>query len=590
MFNNSANFLTLSDYKLLTRGLDVGTILGTPKIIDSVIFNLPPGRKIPPGQYFVLAGKIHEDLTDSKRSIYIFADIGNVPNKVRYVPYWTDQLGFIELLSARDNETVDFVRFGNETTEPRTISWRTKVTDVPAFRTISGGAEYRNTVSFDPLDSYDRSIVRFFGPNGKISEWTHVEFPTPGGPNDVPAGVIDSDGDGIPDSAKDPNGRFAGLDLYKMGARHGQKDLFIQLDYMRRENNNMPADVMQPRAASLQKVIDAFNPKIHIHFDVGSLFSPSVGEANFNLAGYSHERDFSECTRIPASVTVPNNPSGCRSIYAYASKFVDVRRRPIFRYMLLAYKQPAEPPYYDDKATGISEINGNKSVLSLGFENNGISSEPDSKWGGFQGKKNAKTNWQSADIMHELGHQLGLLHGGSEGLAYKPNYFSVMNPMYLKSGLPSDPAGSGPTQRYYFYWNQWMSVPGKPNPGDYGFCQIPEGPCTNDFKVDYSNGMGEELDERGLCEIRNIGRNNVIVTEEARQNRIYCVARNRPDCAAQDQADQRHKKFGDWNLDGSCTSEKIPMKLIHDDPGHQHNSVLKDYDDWSKLNLSNRNN
>ena len=29
--------------------------------------------------------------------------------------------------------------------------------------------------------------------------------------------------------------------------------------------------------------------------------------------------------------------------------------------------------------------------------------------------------------MHELGHTLGLQHGGGDGVKYKPNYHSVMN-------------------------------------------------------------------------------------------------------------------------------------------------------------------
>lgn len=41
-------------------------------------------------------------------------------------------------------------------------------------------------------------------------------------------------------------------------------------------------------------------------------------------------------------------------------------------------------------------------------------------------------------IMHELGHNLGLRHGGCDDTNYKPNYFSVMN--YMHSGLlPSFP-------------------------------------------------------------------------------------------------------------------------------------------------------
>jgi len=40
--------------------------------------------------------------------------------------------------------------------------------------------------------------------------------------------------------------------------------------------------------------------------------------------------------------------------------------------------------------------------------------------------------------MHELGHNLGLLHGGFEHLGYKPNYLSVMNYFFQLDGLIID--------------------------------------------------------------------------------------------------------------------------------------------------------
>ena len=63
--------------------------------------------------------------------------------------------------------------------------------------------------------------------------------------------------------------------------------------------------------------------------------------------------------------------------------------------------------------------------------------------------------------MHELGHTLGLRHGGDEDEAAKPNYFSVMNYLYQISGLPSM-TGSSVTQRYYYWLSNYQnkSVPG----------------------------------------------------------------------------------------------------------------------------------
>ena len=43
---------------------------------------------------------------------------------------------------------------------------------------------------------------------------------------------------------------------------------------------------------------------------------------------------------------------------------------------------------------------------------------------------------QSGTILHELGHALGLGHGGVEGTNYKPNYLSVMNYAFDPGGVP----------------------------------------------------------------------------------------------------------------------------------------------------------
>jgi hypothetical protein len=76
--------------------------------------------------------------------------------------------------------------------------------------------------SFDK-NQYGYSIVRLAASGmtdtNTGSDWSSVNFATPAGPNDVGVGVVDSDGDGIPDSAKINGKTFAGLDLYAMGAR-----------------------------------------------------------------------------------------------------------------------------------------------------------------------------------------------------------------------------------------------------------------------------------------------------------------------------------------------------------------------------------
>jgi hypothetical protein len=51
----------------------------------------------------------------------------------------------------------------------------------------------------------------------------------------------------------------------------------------------------------------------------------------------------------------------------------------------------------------------------------------------------------SGVLMHELGHNLGLFHGGNDGFNYKPNYNSVMNYAYQFPGVDTNctPPGDG---------------------------------------------------------------------------------------------------------------------------------------------------
>ena len=75
-----------------------------------------------------------------------------------------------------------------------------------------------------------------------------------------------------------------GLDLYSMGARTGQKNIFIEVDYM----NALDPGVI-PRRESLQMVVDSFNAQsIKVHFDAGTTFSSSFSTADFNLGQGNH--------------------------------------------------------------------------------------------------------------------------------------------------------------------------------------------------------------------------------------------------------------------------------------------------------------
>ena len=84
--------------------------------------------------------------------------------------------------------------------------------------------------------------------------------------------------------------------------------------------------------------------------------------------------------------------------------------------------------------SGLAEIGGNDFIVSLGIRINDIALAPDIFNVG-------------STFMHELGHNLGLHHGGGSGLReclncgfedlpdFKPNYLSVMNNLYIFQGI-----------------------------------------------------------------------------------------------------------------------------------------------------------
>ena len=71
-------------------------------------------------------------------------------------------------------------------------------------------------------------------------------------------------------------------------------------------------------------------------------------------------------------------------------------------------------------------LGGNDFIVTLG------------RWLDEDGNPGGTWRDQSGTFMHELGHTLGLLHGGDDDIGFKPNYLSIMNP-HWQVPLPADP-------------------------------------------------------------------------------------------------------------------------------------------------------
>lgn len=272
--------------------------------------------------------------------------------------------GFVDLI--RNGQSADFIRWGKSKVEPTTSIGTATTLAIPSLgaliRSESGALETRN-------------------------------FPTPGGPNDVPDGAADVDQDGIPDTAEVPGGHMAGLDLYAMGARSGARDIFVEVDAMTSSDPGIDVTL-----DSYNKVIAAFAKKgFVLHIDRGDRFSTTFDPQRLNLGNDSAALSYSRQVFLGGEdgETVEGN------LRVYKHQNFDPRRLNIFHYAVMGSKM--------SDAVGRGELFGNDFIV--GRE-------------GYSSFFGAKT------FMHELGHNLNLQHGGFEELDKKPNYPSVMNARY----------------------------------------------------------------------------------------------------------------------------------------------------------------
>jgi hypothetical protein len=224
-------------------------------------------------------------------------------------------------------------------------------------------------------------------------------------------GSADTDGDGLLDGWEangndgDGNGTYD-VNLQSMGASVVHKDVFVEMDTMGAETT-CPCHL--PLGPDLDRIVAAFatspyadnpdgKPGIAIHLDAGP-----YRDAKYDLGGGNlvpHDDDL--------------NPVGAEFSPIKAANFSPLRAKT-FHYMVWAHG------YDGGSSSGLSfGIRADSFIVTLG------------RWG-EHGSSDAKVG----TFIHELGHNLGLGHGGNDLFAnYKPNYPSVMNYFFQVSGVP----------------------------------------------------------------------------------------------------------------------------------------------------------
>lgn len=246
--------------------------------------------------------------------------------------------------------------------------------------------------------------------------------------------AIDSDGDGLPDDWEingvdtDHDG-VIDLDLKAMGADPNVPDIFVEADWMEYEGDDFDflwihekrnQKNTAPSAWALKMVYDQFNSHgIKIHIDAGpnSIMNYDTGETWGDLSA-ANALTYQEILYLGNSFENWNQ---------IAIDNFTKSRWTTFRYCLFVNQYDAGN---GNRSSGIAEnIPGQFFIVASGCIGG---SDYDTALAGT--------------FMHELGHTLGLSHGGlyidastskvtNNHDNYKPNHLSIMNYSYQFSGL-----------------------------------------------------------------------------------------------------------------------------------------------------------
>lgn len=285
--------------------------------------------------------------------------------------------------------------------------------------------------------------------------------------------------------APPPGARTTCLNLPAMGASPSVPDIFMQIDWMQYTGTEVPAHTHNPQLAALNMVGAVFKAHgINLHFDVGGSStyqgqgSPYIIPAAYAQGGNvinesgnllcpnSVVTEASNCAFNavgPPPVNVPQ--SDAYSLLGWKSGFDAIKngdsvlgfntplfatdRKDTFHYALFGHGLAATTPLsieespdsstcaqtnscYAGSISGVADLPGGDLMVTLGLWRSDVASVD----------QVGTELEQAGTLMHELGHNLDLHHGGWNNTPVcMPNYPSVMNYLYQVNGL-TDSAGN----------------------------------------------------------------------------------------------------------------------------------------------------
>jgi hypothetical protein len=286
--------------------------------------------------------------------------------------------------------------------------------------------------------------------------------------------VQDDDADGLVDALEEPGGftnlaTGTNMNLYDMGARKNQKDLFVEIDHMVETSNDVEGTPHShlPNKEALELVANAFLKApappngpgpIFVHFDVGNNYQTNrptyiIPYSGKQFAGGNEIKErWMHCNAFlpgpPAECVFPKQPglvSWKKGFQHIKNNFFADERLSFFHYVVFAHGlavkgeplQPLGTGFSARSVSGRADLPGDSVVIALGRWR---SSPPDAQVG--------SKNLQATTLLHELAHNLWGFHGGitierpltlNEAIVPRPNCNpnkqSVLNYMYQSAGL-----------------------------------------------------------------------------------------------------------------------------------------------------------
>lgn len=218
--------------------------------------------------------------------------------------------------------------------------------------------------------------------------------------------LADTDGDGI-DDGDEVVGTVDGLPLPLLGADPLRPTIFVEVDWVDDDQDCGPHS-HRPTDAMIDRVVQAFAAAPVTNPDGTNGIDLVVDYGQGGLLNQGNQ--ISDTTAPVGSIIGDVNDAEFAAIKA--ANF-HPSREGYFHYSLHLHRYDTS-----SNSSGQAEINGDDLIVSLQC---------------FDGLTNT-----SNTLMHELGHNLGLRHGGDDNTNNEPNYNSIMNYRFQFPGIDAD--------------------------------------------------------------------------------------------------------------------------------------------------------